>query len=56
MTALLINPERLGAMSDNERNWHVDGAANIVQSIRAHLMPSAEATASNDKIVYDVVK
>lgn len=33
VTALLINPQRLQLMSQNALEWHVDGAANIVNSI-----------------------
>ncbi len=56
VTALLINPERLGAMSDNERNWQVDGAANIVQSIREQLLPFTETAVSTNHDACDVVK
>ena len=33
VTALLINPPRLQQMSERAREWHVDGAANIVNSL-----------------------
>ena len=33
MTALLINSPRLQQMSERAREWHVDGAANIVNSL-----------------------
>ena len=32
VTALLINSPRLQQMSERAREWHVDGAANIVNS------------------------
>lgn len=37
VTALLINPDRLKAMSEQSRHWHVDGAANIYKDIVAYL-------------------
>ena len=33
VTALLINSPRLQQMSERAREWHVDGAANIVNSL-----------------------
>ncbi len=33
VTALLINSPRLQQMSESAREWHVDGAANIVNSL-----------------------
>lgn len=33
VTALLINPMRLKEMSETSRQWHVDGAANIVNDL-----------------------
>ena len=37
VTALLINPDRLKAMSEQSRHWHVDGAANIYKDIVTYL-------------------
>ena len=37
VTALLINSPRLQQMSERAREWHVDGAANIVNSLIAIL-------------------
>ena len=37
VTALLINSPRLQQMSERARAWHVDGAANIVNSLIAIL-------------------
>ena len=33
VTALLINSPRLQQMSERAREWHVDGAANIVNNL-----------------------
>lgn len=45
VTALLINPDRLKAMSENARHWHVDGAANIYNHIVAYLEEQEEPVA-----------
>lgn len=42
VTTLLINPARLSRMSERARQWHVDGAANIVSSIQELLEKSKE--------------
>ena len=53
VTALLINPDRLKAMSTSARNWHVDGAANIYQDIVAFLeqKENAEATMVSSPVI-----
>ena len=42
VTALLINSPRLQQMSERAREWHVDGAADIVNSLIEILDASAQ--------------
>lgn len=52
VTALLINPERLELMRENERAWCVDGAANIGRLIEAEIVKEEHRIAEEHSVTH----